>query len=135
MSLKKMLECLCIIMNANFSHKDYREANKDKISKYNKNYREANKDKISIYRAKWYKSKPEYNNDYYKNNNEYFKDYYQVNKEKINTKYICECGGRYSHSSKARHDKTQKHQKWLTQVASLDAQKTDSDYNQTHNKN
>jgi hypothetical protein len=96
-----------------FSHKDYREANKDKISKYNKNYREANKDKISIYKTEWYKSKPAYNNNYYKNNKEYFKDYYQVNKEKLNTKYICECGGRYSYSSKTRHDKTQKHQKWL----------------------
>jgi len=118
-----------------FSHKDYREANKEKISAYNKEYREANKEKISNYKAEWYKSKPEYNNNYYNNNKDYFKEYYQVNKEKLRKKFLCECGGKYSYNSKSRHFKTDKHQKWLKQVASLDAQKTDSDYNQTHNKN
>lgn len=100
-------------MNSDISQNDYSQANKEKVSAYNKNYRKVNKDKISIYRTEWYEEHPDYNNNYYNNNKDYFKDYYQVNKEKINTKYICECGGRYSHSSRARHDKTQKHQKWL----------------------
>lgn len=108
---------LCIKMNSGFSQKDYYQdyyqANKETLLKYGKNYREVNKDKLSTYKAEWYIANPDYNNDYYKNNKIYFKDYYQKNKEKLNTKITCECGGKHTYANKTRHEKTNKHQKWL----------------------
>lgn len=37
--------------------------------------------------------------------------------KKANTKYTCECGGRYSYSTRARHIKTKKHKKYLDNLA------------------
>ena len=81
----------------------------------------------------------EYNKQYYINNKEsikqYKKQHYINNKESIkqrnkqkyidnketinlkaNKKYNCECGGRYTYSSKARHYKSPKHQSYINQV-------------------
>ena len=39
------------------------------------------------------------------------KEYYQDNKDKINTPYICDiCNGRYTHTHRAKHCNSQKHQ-------------------------
>ena len=39
------------------------------------------------------------------------KEYYQDNKDKINTPYICDiCNGRYTHTHRAKHFNSQKHQ-------------------------
>ena len=50
---------------------------------------------------------------------EYFKEYREINKEEIqitkNQKFECECGGKYTLGSKARHFKTKKH---LSKIAS-----------------
>ena len=54
-----------------------------------KEYRQANKDKI--------------------------KEYYQNNKEKINQKFTCQCGSKYRHSDKVRHEKSKKHNSLLHQ--------------------
>lgn len=52
----------------------------------------------------------EYNKEYHK---EYGKKYRQENKETINAKHTCVCGGKYTYSNKAYHEKSQKHIKYL----------------------
>jgi len=55
--------------------------------------------------------------EYYENNKhkikEYKKEYYQKNKHKLNEMFECECGGKFTYSSKARHMRSIKHQKYL----------------------
>jgi hypothetical protein len=73
--------------------KEYYKDNKDNFQKVNKEYREINKDKIQ-----------KVNKEYYKNN-----------KDKINeikkTHYICDiCNGTYTHTHRAQHFKSIKHQ-------------------------
>jgi len=49
------------------------------------------------------------------------KEYYQDNKQKINeycqnrrnTRFVCECGGKYSVEKRARHFRTNRHEKWF----------------------
>ena len=63
----------------------------------------------------------EKNKERYENNKEavleYQKEYYEANKEAIiskrQTKYNCECSGRYTHQHKAEHFRSKKHQDWL----------------------
>ena len=66
--------------------------------------------------------KKEYLKEYYKNNNEYRKDYANEyrknNKEKLSEKFNCICGGKYTHSNKALHLKTLKHQTYLESLSS-----------------
>jgi len=81
-------------------NKEYYADNDNKLKKYQKEYRadNANKDKIK----------------------EYIKQYYIENKDEINKKrnekFTCECGGCYTHSKKARHLKTNKHQKYINSI-------------------
>ena len=63
------------------------------------------------------RTKSEYyldNIDYFKNRN---KKYRESNKEKIllqnKQKFNCNCGGKYTYSSKARHLKSKKHQSFI----------------------
>tara|TARA_R110002153_G_scaffold239675_1_gene394103 strand:+ start:548 stop:1051 length:504 start_codon:yes stop_codon:yes gene_type:complete len=48
--------------------------------------------------------------EYYK---VYMKQYIQDNKEKINEKHDCECGGKFTTNSKARHLKSKKHCEYI----------------------
>lgn len=58
---------------------------------------------------------------------EYLKQYYLNNKDKfqsrsavrVQTKYDCECGGKYSLSYKATHLKTKKHVKFMQSKGSV----------------
>ena len=61
--------------------------NTEKIALKNKEYKLKNKEKI----------------------NEYNKKYYEKNKEKIREKFQCDCGGKYTKSHKADHERTNKH--------------------------
>ena len=68
-------------------------------------------------------NRKEWGKEWYKQNkekrNEQKKEYYNQNKEKtlekMKTKYICECGSSYSHCSKQRHKRTNKHQQYITE--------------------
>jgi len=40
-------------------------------------------------------------------------EYRKANKNKINEKFTCPCGGKYTYPHKSEHIKSQKHQKWL----------------------
>jgi len=79
-------------------NKEYREANKEAINKKGKAYRQANIEAIK----------------------ERKKAYCETNKEKMNMKYTCECGSTYRKdnrtSSKARHERSQKHIKFINNI-------------------
>lgn len=75
-------------------HKQYRNEHKESIQQYNKQYNIQNKEQIS----------------------EKSKQYYIQNKTQINQKYYCECSGKYTNSSKNRHNKTNKHQKYISNL-------------------
>jgi len=72
-------------------HKEYKEKNKEEIKERERLYRENNKEKIK-----------ETKNQHYK-----------LNKEKINgyknQKFDCECSGKYTQASRARHFSSPKH--------------------------
>ena len=63
-------------------------------------------------------TKQEYKKQHRIDNKEHYLEYdkrYRIdNKEVINKKYDCQCGGKYTLSSKARHLKTKKHQKYIS---------------------
>ena len=85
---------------------DYYQNNKDKIKEQHADYYQVNKDKIKEQQA-----------DYYQDNKEQIlkqvADYQLKNKDKINKKFVCECGGKYTHQHKSTHEKTKIHQDWL----------------------
>ncbi len=88
-------------------------------TKNKKEHYEANKDKI-LFQQKANRNVVDHKNyckKYYHENKDKIlhtsKEYYETNKDIIhnyrNTKHICECGGSYTNSQKARHFKSQKH--------------------------
>jgi hypothetical protein len=90
--------------------KKYNEKNKEKIAENAKKYQEEHKEEIK-----------EKNKEYYEKNKEkrleQAKEYNEANKEKITErkkeKYTCVCGKTGLKCSKARHEKTKKHIKWV----------------------
>ena len=123
--------------------KIYRLANKERISEQKKQYREVNKERLKERMKNWYESNKdkikEQSKIYYESNkerlNEQKKQYREVNKERLKEqkkqyreankskiseqkkqKYTCECGLELNRSSKARHEKTLKHQDWVSQA-------------------
>ena len=90
------------------ANKEYIEDNKEKIKQYQKHYYQDNKEQIAA------KSK-----QYRDNNPEYYKQYRVNNKDKLKAhrsrKYQCECGGKFTHSHKAEHMKSKKHQAFINQ--------------------
>jgi hypothetical protein len=78
--------------------KEYKEVNKDKIKEQQKEWYEAHKNEIK-----------EWTKDYREANKENIKQYYETNKEKLNEKFDCDCGGKYTFQNKARHEKSQRH--------------------------
>ena len=91
--------------------KKYNENNKEKIKEDNKIYREANKDKVHANMKKW----RENNLDYCL---EQSRAYQHSHKEEIEAKrgakYNCQCGASLSIKHKARHEKSKKHQEFIT---------------------
>ena len=80
-------------------------------TEYDKEYREKNKDYYTEYKKEYYSE----NKDQIKESN---KQYREQNKDKIkeqkNKKFECECGGRYTHANKSQHEKTKKHQDYIS---------------------
>ena len=67
-----------------------------------KEYYQNNKERIKE-KAK------EYNKDNKEDIKEREKKYRENNKEHLNKKFVCECGGKYTHQNKAAHSKTKIH--------------------------
>ena len=77
--------------NANGLDKErYKQYQKQYQKEYNKKYQQIHKEEIKKYK----------------------KEYQQKQKEK----YDCPCGGRFTKSNKARHEKSKKHQKYLSTI-------------------
>jgi len=72
--------------------KAYREKNKEAICAQHKQYREANREQISEHKKQWYEAK----------------------REQLLEKHDCPCGGKYVRCSKARHERSKKHQEYLS---------------------
>jgi len=89
------------------TQKEWRQEHKEQLAQYFKERYENNKEQIA-----------QKNKQYYENNKQQIaqqtKEYRENNKEQIQRhkgqKYTCECGVVYTHSHKARHLRTQKHQ-------------------------
>jgi len=98
-----------IIVNrklAGRTQKDWFEDNKEQITQYKKEYYEHNKKEISE-KTKEYREV--HKKEIYERTNKYKKEH----KEQLQKKYDCECGGKFTHSNKTQHEKTQKHQDYL----------------------
>jgi group I intron endonuclease len=83
--------------------KKYYEKNAEKIKAKTRKYVENNKEHIKVKKSKYY----ECNKNKVKVRQ---REYAEKNKDKIHQKFDCPCGGKYTHTHKARHVKTQKHQ-------------------------
>jgi len=56
---------------------------------------------------------------------DYQKKYKELNKIKLNEKFNCECGGKYSRTHKANHEKTEKHQSFInSQIINIELYQT-----------
>jgi len=69
-------------------------------------YYQDNKEKIKERHADYYQANIE-------NLKEYQTEYREANKETLNEKFICPCGGKYTHINKSHHLKSKRHQNWL----------------------
>ena len=97
---------ICVNNNIpNRTHAEWREANREKLLEYQVEYYKANKEKIA-----------EYNAEYKKVNKVEISQYRKANKAKFNEKVVCVCGGSYTYINKSHHEKTQKHQSYLTSI-------------------
>tara|TARA_R110000822_G_C14992133_1_gene459811 strand:- start:15 stop:554 length:540 start_codon:yes stop_codon:yes gene_type:complete len=85
--------CVNIIV-PNRTNAEYYKANKDKILEDRVQYYKANKVKIAEQKA----------------------EHRKENKEKYNEKFVCVCGGYYTYSHKSHHEKSKKHQAYLTSI-------------------
>ena len=81
---------------------EYYQNNKDKIREQHADYYQNNKEKLKEQQAEWLEANPNYTADYYQNN-----------KKKLKEKFVCPCGGKYTHHHKTHHTKTKIHQDWL----------------------
>jgi hypothetical protein len=93
--------------------KEYRQKNKEHISNQKKAYYHDNKDHLL-------KKQKEYCEKNKEKIKQYHKEYQKNNKEQLSKKrkvnFDCECGGKYQHSDKAKHIKTNKHQAYLSSI-------------------
>jgi DNA mismatch repair ATPase MutL len=87
--------------------KKYKKENHEHILADNKRYYQENIEKIKQYRE----SRKEKSKDYKK-------DWYEKNKDEINAirlqKYTCECGIEFSICNKLRHERSKRHQDFIT---------------------
>ena len=114
-------------------YKQYREINKEAIREQNKQYREANKEAINKYREEHKEAIREQNKQYYADNKEAINKYREEHKEAIRArdrqyyadnkvailakkseKHDCPCGCQYTRANKARHERSKKHQTYLS---------------------
>jgi hypothetical protein len=80
------------------------------MKEYNEEYRITHKDKIKEY----YEINKDRIKEYYEINKDKKKEYYEANKEKLREKIECICGSKYSRCDKSTHNKTKKHQLFIS---------------------
>jgi hypothetical protein len=88
-------------LNMQRAHRSEENAKEDQIlrdKKYYDKHRDERIEKKKIYNHK---------------HKEKIQKYLQDNADKINKKFECKCGGKYTHQNKSKHEKTKKHQTYL----------------------
>jgi predicted GIY-YIG superfamily endonuclease len=55
-----------------------------------------------------------------KEQSKYSKEKYENNKNRLSKQYVCECGGKYQHIHKSKHQKTKKHKDYLDRTKYID---------------
>ena len=92
------------------TNKEYREDNKEGISKQRKQYRNDNKEKVKEQKKQHYTD----NKDIILQKQKQYRDENKMKiRERKQQKYTCECGSTLRHEDKARHERTIVHHKWL----------------------
>ena len=97
-------------------NKQYRQDNKEQIKQYKKQYIQDNIDKIKEQRKQYFQDNKEHlkelNKQYKKDNIEQIKE--QKKQYRINLEiFECECGSKFKKDSKLRHERSQKHIKFI----------------------
>lgn len=94
--------------------KKYFERNKERIQDYQRKYREDHKEEVSAYNKQYRKA-------HTKEHQEESQRYYQRHRSEISERtkitYTCECGSTLRRADKSKHEKTKKHQKFLSLLA------------------
>ena len=106
--------------------KKYQEEHKEEIREQRKQYREENKEEIKEQKKEFYENNKEKilkqkKENYEKNKDKLLekkREYYEKNKEELNqkkkeNKYTCGCGVVCLKCTKARHERSKKHIKWV----------------------
>jgi hypothetical protein len=97
-------------LNANLNIQKPSRTRKEWSKQNNKNNREIQNEKLQIWRNNLTDEKRKEINEKRKEKD---KEYRDKNKEKLNEKFICCCGGKYTKTGKSKHFKTKKHQEYL----------------------
>jgi len=134
----KKMKCVNIIKNPIRTieekveyHKEYRDEHKEEITEYMKEWYDKHKEQVAkigkIYRVKHKEEITGKKKIYYDKHKEEIaeknKEYHQKNKEQISEQkketYECPCGSVCRKSDKARHEKSKKHQEYLSTIGTL----------------
>jgi Iap family predicted aminopeptidase len=85
--------------------KKWREQNKDKLVEDKKSYYVENKEHCDKKSKEWYN-----------NNKQKYNEYRIKNHDKLFEKIQCECGGAYIRKHKATHERSKKHQNFISPI-------------------
>ena len=100
------------------TQQEYKEHHKEKYKEYNSKYEKEHRQELNDIRKEKYKT----NEDYRQKGIERVSQYYQENKEKVlerlMCRYVCECGAEGLVANKSRHEKTKRHQTFISQTSS-----------------
>ena len=97
--------------------KEYRQLHKEKFNECNRIWLKEHRQERNTWQNNLYKT----NEDYREKSKVRASEYYEQNKKKILermlVRYVCCCGAEGSVSNKLRHEKTQRHQKFINQTS------------------
>jgi len=97
--------------------KEWYKLNKELILAKGKIYRDEHKEQISEYQKEYQKEyRDEHNEQINKNKKKYRDEHKKELAEKAKEAYECQCGSIIRKDSKAKHEKTKKHQEYLTKL-------------------
>jgi hypothetical protein len=82
----------------------------ERKKQYNKLYREEHKEKLKGKKKQYYE---EHKEKLKGKKKQYYEDHKEQIQVKWGEKFVCECGGRYTHNHKSHHMKSKKHQQFI----------------------
>lgn len=98
--------------------KEYQEHHKEKYKAYNQQWDKEHRQERNVYSQELYKN----NEDYKQKAKERATKYYEEKKEKVlerlMARYVCDCGAEGLVANKSRHEKSKRHQDFITRTSS-----------------